>query len=324
MNPASRRRLVSMDRNRAGFPSGSLVSRICFFVGRRARVPPMGTLWDGIAPPRAGVVEAHHRSPHLQGHHGWRCEGPRTRRTAFVRAENIPRVPLRLFGDGMNRLFADSFTCRTDVGDEFENLHIPRTNAWRIFRLARTLRSLRHTVGMRAFQKSRRVDGAVASSSRARFPFSKRSGDRDLRESRCAEFRNSLTQHRHVMKHICGESGRSVHQRPMRNSLLPPSPDGNRGCRHGDPRSIRNTVRIRCACRKAVLGCGRVAMPAMTVSRSFLTICTKIPSGRAGRIRTESTPMARGRRNRCRSRRDECATPTSARSMSSMPRPVPR
>ncbi len=69
-------------------------------------------------------------------------------RTAIVRADNIPRpVPLRSFGDGINRLFAIVLSLFTARGgllliDEFENgLHYTvQPEVWRvIFRLARDL-----------------------------------------------------------------------------------------------------------------------------------------------------------------------------------------
>ena len=72
----------------------------------------------------------------------------RRSRTAIVRAENIPRpVPLRSFGDGLNRLFGIVLSLVNVPGgvlliDEFENgLHYSvQLNAWRmIFRLAHDL-----------------------------------------------------------------------------------------------------------------------------------------------------------------------------------------
>lgn len=74
-------------------------------------------------------------------------ERPRSR-TAIVRAKNIPRpVPLRSFGDGLNRLFGVVLSLVNVPGgllliDEFENgLHYSvQSDAWRmIFRLARDL-----------------------------------------------------------------------------------------------------------------------------------------------------------------------------------------
>lgn len=69
-------------------------------------------------------------------------------RTAIVRAKNIPRpIPLRSFGDGMNRLFAISLSLINSRGgillvDEIENglHHSVQLDAWRmIFRLAQDL-----------------------------------------------------------------------------------------------------------------------------------------------------------------------------------------
>ena len=74
--------------------------------------------------------------------------GMRSRRTAIVRASSLPRpVPLRTFGDGLNRLFAIllSLVNAKDgllLIDEFENgmHHSVQHDAWRaIFRLASSL-----------------------------------------------------------------------------------------------------------------------------------------------------------------------------------------
>ena len=69
-------------------------------------------------------------------------------RIAIVRSDNIPRpVPLRSFGDGMNRLFAIALSIVNASGgllliDEFENglHHSVQLNVWRmIFKLAQDL-----------------------------------------------------------------------------------------------------------------------------------------------------------------------------------------
>jgi len=75
-------------------------------------------------------------------------EGPRQTRTAIVRAAGFPRpVPLRSFGDGLNRLFGIvlSLVNAKDgllLIDEFENgmHHTVQADAWRaVFRLATRL-----------------------------------------------------------------------------------------------------------------------------------------------------------------------------------------
>ena len=75
-------------------------------------------------------------------------DGPSKGRTAMVRAANVPyRVPLRSFGDGMNRLFAMILSLVNARGgilliDEFENgLHYTvQFDAWRMmFSLAQKL-----------------------------------------------------------------------------------------------------------------------------------------------------------------------------------------
>ena len=75
-------------------------------------------------------------------------DSSRQQRRAIVRAEGIPRpVPLRTFGDGLNRLFgiALSLVNAKDgllLIDEFENgmHHTVQTDAWRaVFKLASRL-----------------------------------------------------------------------------------------------------------------------------------------------------------------------------------------
>ncbi len=89
-------------------------------------------------------------------------------RTAIVRADNIPRpVPLRSFGDGMNRLFAivlSLVNARDGIllVDEFENglHHSVQLDVWRIiFRLAQRLNvqvfATTHSAdAVKAFQKA--------------------------------------------------------------------------------------------------------------------------------------------------------------------------
>ena len=125
----------------------------CFFVGTNTTESnaDLGTMWDGIvlSDNEQDVVEALRIiDPHISKVTMVGGDGSRTRRTAFVRADDIPRpVPLRLFGDGMNRLFAMILSLVNARGqlmlvDEFENglHHTAQLNAWRtIFRLAQTL-----------------------------------------------------------------------------------------------------------------------------------------------------------------------------------------
>ncbi|HEO70461.1 MAG TPA: ATP-binding protein [Candidatus Hydrogenedentes bacterium] len=75
-------------------------------------------------------------------------ERPRQHRTAIVRSKTLPRpVPLRSFGDGMNRLFGIILSLVNAKGgllliDEFENgmHHTVQTDVWKaLFRLAERL-----------------------------------------------------------------------------------------------------------------------------------------------------------------------------------------
>ncbi len=75
-------------------------------------------------------------------------ETPNQERRAIVRAEGFPRpVPLRTFGDGLNRLFGIALSLVNAKGgflliDEFENgmHHTVQTDVWRaIFKLAKDL-----------------------------------------------------------------------------------------------------------------------------------------------------------------------------------------
>lgn len=111
----------------------------------------LGTLWDRIAlsDREKDVVEALQIiDPEISAVSMVGGEGPRRMRTAIVRADNLPRpVPLRSFGDGLNRLFGIvlSLVNAKDgllLIDEFENSmhHTVQFDAWRaIFRLARRL-----------------------------------------------------------------------------------------------------------------------------------------------------------------------------------------
>ena len=125
----------------------------CFFIGAHSgeSTAELGVLWDGIAlsdnerevVDALRVIDPHVSRVNMVGGHG-----SRHRRTAFVRTDRIPHpVPLRLFGDGMNRLFAMMLGLLNARGrlmliDEFENglHHTVQLDAWRIiFRLARNL-----------------------------------------------------------------------------------------------------------------------------------------------------------------------------------------
>jgi energy-coupling factor transporter ATP-binding protein EcfA2 len=125
----------------------------CMFVSPYGgeRTAPLGDLWDKIAlsDPEKDVVEALQIiDPGILAVSMVGGEGPRRTRTAIVRAEGIPRpVPLRSFGDGLNRLFgiALSLVNAKDgllLIDEFENgmHHSVQTDVWRaIFKLAKSL-----------------------------------------------------------------------------------------------------------------------------------------------------------------------------------------
>jgi hypothetical protein len=111
----------------------------------------LGTLWDKIAlsDREKDVVDALRIiDPEISAVSMVGGEGTRQMRTAIVRAAGLPRpVPLRSFGNGLNRLFgiALSLVNAKDgllLIDEFENSmhHTVQLNAWRaIFSLARRL-----------------------------------------------------------------------------------------------------------------------------------------------------------------------------------------
>ncbi len=125
----------------------------CVFVSPYGgeRTATLGAMWDKIAlsDREKDVVEALRIiDPEISAVSMVGGEGPRQTRTAIVRADNISRpVPLRSFGDGLNRLFGivlslvnakDGFL----LIDEFENgmHHTVQSDAWRtVFRLAQKL-----------------------------------------------------------------------------------------------------------------------------------------------------------------------------------------
>lgn len=126
---------------------------VCIFVSPYGveRTGALGTLWDKIAlsDRETDVVEALRIiDPAISAVSMVGGEGPSRRRTAIVRAAGFPRpVPLRSFGDGLNRLFgiALSLVNAKDgllLIDECENgMHYTvQVDVWRaIFRLARRL-----------------------------------------------------------------------------------------------------------------------------------------------------------------------------------------
>ena len=125
----------------------------CVFVSPYGgeRTDMVGPLWDGIAltDSEKELVEALRIiDPRISDVAVVGSEGPLRRRTAIVRASNIPRpVPLRSFGDGLNRLLAIAISLLNAGGgllliDEFENsLHYTiQLDAWRmIFNIAQAL-----------------------------------------------------------------------------------------------------------------------------------------------------------------------------------------
>ena len=131
----------------------STSSSDCCFVGPYSgmRTTELGKLWDDIAlTDDEGVVVDALRiiDPHVSKVTMVGGDGVRERRTAIVRTDQIPHpVPLRSFGDGMNRLFSIVLNLvnsrdKTLLVDEFENglHHSVQLDAWRIiFRLAHAL-----------------------------------------------------------------------------------------------------------------------------------------------------------------------------------------
>ena len=125
----------------------------CIFVSPYGgeRTATLGTLWDKIALSdlEKDIVEALRIiSPGISAVSMIGGEPPRRARTAIVKSVGFPRpVPLRSFGDGLNRLFGIilSLVNAKDgllLIDEFENgLHYSiQADAWRaIFRLAKNL-----------------------------------------------------------------------------------------------------------------------------------------------------------------------------------------
>jgi len=125
----------------------------CVFVSPYGgeRTATLGSLWDKIAlsDRENDVVDALRIiSTDIAKVSMIGGEGPRQTRTAIVRSDSLPRpVPLRSFGDGLNRLFgiALSLVNAKDgllLIDEFENgmHHTVQTDVWRaVFKLATRL-----------------------------------------------------------------------------------------------------------------------------------------------------------------------------------------
>lgn len=115
------------------------------------RTANLGALWDNIAlsDSEENVVRALQIiDPEISAVSMVGGESPRQSRTAIVRSANFQRpVPLRSFGDGLNRLFGIVLSLVNAKGgilliDEFENgmHHTVQFDAWRaIFRLAQDL-----------------------------------------------------------------------------------------------------------------------------------------------------------------------------------------
>lgn len=111
----------------------------------------LGSLWDKIAlsDREEDVVRALQIvAPDISGVSMVGGEGPRRMRTAIVRSRRFSRpVPLRSFGDGLNRLFGIILSLVSAKGgilviDEFENgmHHSVQLDVWRgIFKLSRAL-----------------------------------------------------------------------------------------------------------------------------------------------------------------------------------------
>ena len=111
----------------------------------------LGSLWDDVvlANRQEDMVKALHIiDPRITSVNMVGGDGPSRNRTAVVSAKNIARpVPLRSFGDGLNRLFAIILSLVSARGgilliDEFENgLHYSvQLDAWNtVFRLAESL-----------------------------------------------------------------------------------------------------------------------------------------------------------------------------------------
>jgi len=141
----------------------------CVFVSPYGgeRTATLGALWDKIAlsDREKNVVDALRIiDPEISAVSMVGGEGPRQHRTAIVRSGILPRpVPLRSFGDGLNRLFGIilSLVNAKDgllLIDEFENgiHHSVQLDAWRaVFKLSQQL-------GIQVFATSHSWDSVEA------------------------------------------------------------------------------------------------------------------------------------------------------------------
>ncbi len=147
----SMRRYASRGRSRPDVVSD--LGLPCVFVSPYGgeRTATLGALWDKIAlsDRENDVVEALRIiDPGISAVSMVGGEGIRQQRTAIVRSNRLPRpVPLRSFGDGLNRLFGIVLSLVNAKGgllliDEFENgmHHSVQLDAWRaVFKLAQQL-----------------------------------------------------------------------------------------------------------------------------------------------------------------------------------------
>ena len=143
-------RLAAAARSLSRYVSRQPISRFVNSSGPQ-RTETLGPLWDNISLTKweEYLVKALQIiDPDISAVSMVAGRSPRTSRTAVVRSEKFDRrVPLRSFGEGMNRLFGMILTLVNASGgilliDEFDNgMHYTvQVNAWRmVFRLAREL-----------------------------------------------------------------------------------------------------------------------------------------------------------------------------------------
>jgi energy-coupling factor transporter ATP-binding protein EcfA2 len=173
---AARTRVLPLDRFRRRYamrPESDAASRPCIYLDpfSSRSTSQMGALWDAIALTDAEqeVVKALQViSPEIQAVSMIARDGRSSSRKAIAKSSLYPEpLPLRTFGDGMNRLFGVILSlCNARNGvllvDEIENgLHYSiQTDVWRtLFRLARDLNvqvfATSHSWdSVRAFQKA--------------------------------------------------------------------------------------------------------------------------------------------------------------------------
>ena len=160
---ANEERIYSIDRldrlvsHRRGSPYASSTRKSSHFVNSSSmeRTETLGKLWDGIAltarePYLAEALQILDENITAVAMIGDPSSSYRPSRRAMVQSDEFPsrRVPLRSFGDGMNRLFSIVLALlNVDAGgillvDEFENgmHHTIQVDAWNmVFRLAQKL-----------------------------------------------------------------------------------------------------------------------------------------------------------------------------------------